>query len=1117
MKKKLIILSSIITILVLVMSVSVFAYFQITSNTKTVNINHDFKSDIIEVDEFDDLYDSAKEKKYNDNLDVEELNNASRKTLKLIKDVVLYDDLFITSNVSFDLNGYKLYLNGHNMVFTYNYYGTTEIYSNTASGIIIPNEVDAELHEVDGGAYGHIEIMSKNNVLLSHKNILVKDIDGTSLTLSNYIKELPYSPKYIAYDVYNMVSDALANDYMPKVSRLSYQELDSNPDISTVNNLNVFDSKLFIPDFIIGLEPFFDEYSPNDTVSFVNKDIDLPLHYLNDTDVEIEYYSSDEGILDNYGRVIDKTQNTMITLTVAIKYNGQYIATCDFNLFVFDETSSAKSRVVKACLYSYLEAHYDTDEEYFRFEREVVLPKSIYGVNITYLPYRVSTSDEAIALFDGDSTKYLSLGPANVVSIDDYYDSFIPTNETSALGMSFAGENHYIKVHSSNLIVNNETSIARSLMNDWYGGTIELEELDVDNHIYESKTLNAFEDIDTSVYPITALSYEIINDNYELYQLDDETGNRKLLSVRAGKIPENFVQTAILSVDFTIYGKNVNLQLNITVKTPSEDTQNAFLPYYTYYDELIKANYNNYISKSFEVPFAYNNNGPIVVYDLVVLPDNYETLADQELPINTTDTNIFTIKLYYNKAVQHTFTFKKATSYQEELDEFLGTNETKRAAKLKEILAYGDAKYIFELNPDSVASENVRFGLVYNYKVKYTTPGWITFCKNSTEDEQIVTKLTIAGILKLNIDVFDETFYEWIYDNFNTSGDTYTEGDYVNNGKYILIDALNQNISVDAKTDSTLASVTDFRGLKYLTGTRVLRLVDENDNGLITDKDTAITIAREIAEMTNLEELDLTNCTGFTDGKDVKKATEYDNDSISRFVKLRNLKILNMNGCNVILFNFLENMTWLNEVHIVNQVIYSEKSYNNFYGNTGIVNYQVFSDLTDAGVRVYTTTQGTSEILFENEKSVNDYTRIKNGIVYQSILKTGIELSNVYADFTTNPDDYHLDASYNIIGEEGTLTVVEDSRRITFRTVLYELTTDTEVDATKTYYVKSTTAASGYSKLTDPSDDDLYRCYEKLNEETAKRFEVVYQFTLSDGESTNITINLSIKFNIERY
>ena len=167
MKKKIIILTSIIFSLLLVMSVGVFAYFQITSNEKTININHNFDSDTIEVDDYNDLFNNSVEKKYNDNLDVEELNQASRKTLKFIDNIVLTDDLFITSNISFDLNGKNLYLNGHNIVFTYNYYGTTEIYSNSEFGYIIPNEVDADLNEIEDGKLGYIEYLSKNNVLLN--------------------------------------------------------------------------------------------------------------------------------------------------------------------------------------------------------------------------------------------------------------------------------------------------------------------------------------------------------------------------------------------------------------------------------------------------------------------------------------------------------------------------------------------------------------------------------------------------------------------------------------------------------------------------------------------------------------------------------------------------------------------------------------------------------------------------------------------------------------------------------------------------------------------------------------------------------------------------------------
>ena len=1114
MKKKLIILTSIIFSLLLVMSVGVFAYFQITSNEKTININHNFDSDTIEVDDYNDLFNYSTEKRFNDNLDVDELNQASRKTLKFIDNIVLTDDLFITSNISFDLNGKNLYLNGHNIVFTYNYYGTTEIYSNSEFGYIIPNEVDADLNEIEDGKLGYIEYLSKNNVLLNYKNIKVKDIDNTSLTTSDYIKTIEYSPINYSYDIFNMVASSFEDDYFKNVRRMSYSEMSGNSNIRLVNKVYNFNSKLFIDEYMIDGEPYFDFETLNNTVSFVTDDIDLPLRYLNDADIKIEYESSDEEVLDNHGKVLDKTYNDIITLTVTVKNKGVLVSRCIFYLYVFDETSNAKNDVIKASLYAYLKSHYDNENDYFTFEREIVLPKTMYGVDMSYLPYRISSSTEAIALFDGDPTTYLSLGNGNVISIDDLYYSFVPTSETRALAISYGSEKIYIKTFSSNLVVNNETSIARALINDWYGGVIELGIIDGENHIYESQTLYSYADVDRGIYPeITSLSYEIINDNYELYQLSDVTDGRKLLSVQAGKIPEHFIQNAILSINMTVNEKDVNIQIGIIVKMPSEDTQDAFLPYYTYYDELFKVNYNNYISKSFEMPFSYNNLGPIIVYDFAILPDNYEELDNQELTINTADTDIFTIKLYYNKEVRYTFTFTNETSYTLQLNTFLGTSETKRAAKLKEILEYGDAKYIFELNPDNVASKNVRFGLIYNYKNNYTSNGWIIHSKNTT-DEQIVTKVTIAGILKMNIDVFDEVFYKWIYDHFNTVNETYDLGDYASGNKYILVDTLNQNVDVDVSVDSSLSSISDFRGLQYLVGTRKLKLVNSSGNGVITNAENAITIAREIAKMENLEYLDLSGCTGFSDGKDVTSSNDYDNDSISRFVGLRNLKYLNLNGCNIILFRFLESMNWLSEVHVVNQQIYSNQNYNNFFGNTGIVNYQVFNDLTDSGVKVYNTKQGEADVLFERDKSINDYIRIKNGIVYQSILKNGINIENLYHDFSTNPDDYLLASSYSYVGGSGSMSVSDKS--IEFRPVYYNLTNDIEVDTTKLYYVKDSTSASGYTRVIEPVKEDLTRYYESVSVDYATAFEAVYSFTLTNN-TTSFDVNLIIKFNIERY
>ena len=1108
MKKKLIILISTIVALLVVIPTCVFAYFSITSNEKTINLNHNFNNDIHEVADYYEFVRHSKEKNYNDELDIENYDsqdekNTNRKTIKLTQDIVLKANVFITSNISIDLNGYRLYLNGFALTFGYEYYGTTEIYSNKEFGYIVPHEVDENLEVIENAKTGVVEFLSSNNILLNLKNIRLIDPEGNILVTSTYIKKLPFDAKYYSYTLFKMISEHFEDDYFADIRRVSFTSLSTNPYVVFEDDIYIFDSRLYI-DSILATSSNLDLSTSNNTISFIDKDVDLPIRYYNNKDIEVCYESSDETVINNYGKVLDNTKNKIVTLTSIVKYKGDVVAKCSFYLYVFDPTSSVDDKVIKATLYSYLNKYADPINECVVINKEIILPRKIFGVDIFYLPYKISNHEDAIEIFDGDSTKYLSLGTANVVEIDENYYAFIPTTETKALGIMYGDDHLYLKVSSNNMIVNNESSYARALLNEWYGGAIELNKQD---NVYESKVLKSMSDVDFELYPeISSISYSIINDTFESYSLSNLENDRKLLSVVSGKIPEQYVQTTILSVLLTVSGKDITIQLPIKVKTPSEETQNSFTPYYTYYDGLIKMNNNYYVSQTFDMPFSYNNIGPIIVYDFVLLPSDYETLENQKLPINPLETNIFSIDLFYDGEVKHTFTFNKNVSFAVQLDEFLGNSALIRQEKLKEIMMYGDAKYIFNIVANNVSSSNVRFGLVYNYKNDFTSSEWITYCKNTT-DEQIVTKLTIAGILKYGTDVTNETFYKWIYDKFTTLTDEnenkliYTIGDYQNYNKYILADWLYQNVEVSV-TDPVINGLSnlDFKGLRFLKGTTSLNL-----SGRITDGEAGITIAKEISEMTNLVVLNLSNCTGITDGKILGSSNDYDNDSISRFILLRNLKTLRLNGCNIILFKFMENMTWLNEVYVYNQVVESNANYNSFYGNTGISNYQAFADLTDAGVKVYNTRQGTGEILFEKQKEINDYIRLKYGIIYQSLLKEGISITNMYESFSTIPSDYNLETKY------GNTSVTNQS--LSFRPVNYMLTKDTELKD-KVYYIKDT-SNQGYTTVAvgDLKKEDLVKYYEYVPSTSSTAFELVYSFSLGN----NVNITLIVRFNVERY
>ena len=77
----------------------------------------------------------------------------------------------------------------------------------------------------------------------------------------------------------------------------------------------------------------------------------------------------------------------------------------------------------------------------------------------------------------------------------------------------------------------------------------------------------------------------------------------------------------------------------------------------------------------------------------------------------------------------------------------------------------------------------------------------------------------------------------------------------------------------------------------------------------------------------------------------------------------------------------------------------------------------------------------------------------------------------------------------------------------------YALTSDTTVDANKTYYQKDDSESSGYKAITNPSNDDISTYYEHLTATTSTAFTLTYSFNLSDGTS----VRLIVKFKVKRY
>ena len=112
MKKKIGIFVSIVLTLLLISSISIYAYIRSSAGnenidaTSTITVNN-----VIEVASFNDLFTKGTDSSYN-NKDTISLNS-TRKVLKLTQDISLTSDLVLTKDIQIDLNNHKLDLNNY--------------------------------------------------------------------------------------------------------------------------------------------------------------------------------------------------------------------------------------------------------------------------------------------------------------------------------------------------------------------------------------------------------------------------------------------------------------------------------------------------------------------------------------------------------------------------------------------------------------------------------------------------------------------------------------------------------------------------------------------------------------------------------------------------------------------------------------------------------------------------------------------------------------------------------------------------------------------------------------------------------------------------------------------
>jgi hypothetical protein len=243
-----------------------------------------------------------------------------------------------------------------------------------------------------------------------------------------------------------------------------------------------------------------------------------------------------------------------------------------------------------------------------------------------------------------------------------------------------------------------------------------------------------------------------------------------------------------------------------------------------------------------------------------------------------------------------------------------------------------------------------------------------------------------------------------MYNTFNISDSTYT------GSEFIVVDWLLQNIDINYKDkDSNFPDAQDlnFKGMEFLTGVKYLNLTD---HPALSTAAGAGAAATAISGMINLETLILSD-NAFRDRDD---AASTDNGTLSLFANLDKVKYLYVDGNDIFSFEWLSEMSALEKVYLYDNS--DSDDFTNlvkvFYGSTGLVNLQIFKDLTDVGIAVYNVKSDNNIILFEEVAGINDYIRLSS-VEYQKKLPEGADIRILYEGLSTDPTDYALETSYS--------------------------------------------------------------------------------------------------------
>lgn len=962
MKKHHILIGTSITLaLAILFTVGVFAFFRITSTVnRHIGTNSTDEAGRVPISAFADLFSYSVSPHYNNDSEVSTAD--TRHTLYLTADVTLENNIFISSDVHIDLNGHTLYLNGHTLTLTHAYHGTA----------VVSNGKIAPYNEADTPVAGKVVFDTPHaKVTLDRVSFVQNDLPiADTFTRILWQSDSAADEKYALYNTLYTLADALVSPYDQRPARLCYDE---------VQALDTLDLSSVLPTHdhcALG--------NTSHTCVLASRDLDLPFSYLA-TDVTITYSSDSAALSDTGNLLIAPDASTAANLTVTVQCNHTTL-TDSILVHLYNESNPATAlKVATTLFYARIAGHYNDSQNLYIFNRGVHLPAAIAGATFDY------------HLFENADEPKENVAEDIFTSLSEDIVNFEPTSDSCCLQAILTCQTQTITLdipmRSGNTgIITTNSSLAQNLTESWYGGRLVITPLlkEPEQTVIGYNPVNLFPhtpDLLTK-YGITDVRYELMNNTNDVYEIVGGT----ILKVKSGKDPSLYVQGVMLNCIFSFQDTVEEIQKEIYYDhLGTGNNVNEFLPYYTYFNELLYGELAGVTTSDFSLPFSYSDTGPFICYDV----RTFDAESDQYV---LGVPSFLHIALYYDGAIQHTFNFDGSVSMTELLDAYLANH----SLSLSDIVSKGDAAWHFILDSENIPHTNTAIDLVYHYKMTADIAAWLRYPNG--ELEPATSALYIAGILhQAEDDIPDANLYAWIYNTFNITGDTYAEG------KYIVVDWLLQNIRIDyTDQNSSFPSNADlnFKGLEFLAGVKYLNL---SSHPALQNAANAGNAARAIAQLTNLETLILSG-NAFRDRDD---ATSADNDTVSRFAALDHLRLLYLDDNDLFGFEWLLGMDSLEKVYVFNNSSHDDFTslVKIFYGSEGLVNLQTFKQLTDIGVAVYNLKSDNNYILFEDVADINDYIRLTN-VEYQKKLAVGADIRTLYVGLSTDYSDYSLSTSY---------------------------------------------------------------------------------------------------------